>query len=116
MFSNGGVSSHKLANLLIVSLFGMYLCRVSSVYIYIYIYIYEYHEHGIEVKLYISLNVIFRQLSYRSSNEVDYIKFIELSKVVLHDLQYLLLLQLHSPFQLVVLDGHCSRLPLYIKK
>ena len=33
------------------------------------------------------------------------IQFMELSKVVLKNLQYLPLLQLHSPFQYVVLDG-----------
>ena len=42
-------------------------------------------------------------------NSTSNFKFIELSKVILENLQYLPLLQLYSPFQLVVLD---ERLPL----
>ena len=50
----------------------------------------------IEMKLYISLKASSMKLS------IIIIQFKELSKVVLENLQYL---QLHSPFQLVVLDG-----------
>ena len=43
------------------------------------------------------------------------IQFMELSKVVLENLQYLPLLQLHSPFQLVVLDGRIVNFHLHTK-
>ena len=39
-----------------------------------------------------------------------------MSKVVLENLQYLPLLQFHSPFQLVVLDGRIVKLPLTRQK
>ena len=43
------------------------------------------------------------------------IQFMEWSKVVLENLQYLPLLQLHSPFQLVVLDGRIVNFHLHTK-
>ena len=44
------------------------------------------------------------------------IQFMELSKVVLENLQYLPLLQLHSPFQVVVLDERIINFHLHTKK
>ena len=51
----------------------------------------------------IEMNKFFQTIA--SINLIIIIKFIELSKVVLENLQYLPLLHLHSPFQLVVLTA-----------
>ena len=43
------------------------------------------------------------------------IQFMELSKVVLENLRYLPVLQLHYPFQLVVLDGRLVNVHIHTK-